>query len=191
MAAPMAGVSAAQIAQQKLQDQGAQQVNKQGPSKFDGALANKAQGAGGAEQVQSTQAAQKAQSVQATQATQATQRADQVRQVDNVNKMDKAGLNKVNGANSQSLTARGAEPVNGKAEAQKGNMMTSMVDSLEKGQVNLEKLIEAGASGKKFSNAEMLSLQASMYKYTQELDLTSKVVEKATSGLKDVVKTQV
>jgi len=191
MAAPMAGVSAAQIAQQKLQDQGAQQVNKQGPSKFDGALANKAQGAGGAEQVQSTQAAQKAQSVQATQATQATQRADQVRQVDNVNKMDKAGLNKVNGANSQSLTARGAEPVNGKAEAQKGNMMTSMVDSLEKGQVNLEKLIESGASGKKFSNAEMLSLQASMYKYTQELDLTSKVVEKATSGLKDVVKTQV
>ncbi len=70
-------------------------------------------------------------------------------------------------------------------------MMTTMVDSLEKGQVNLEKLIEAGANGKKFSNAEMLSLQASMYKYTQELDLTSKVVEKATSGLKDVVKTQV
>jgi hypothetical protein len=181
----MAGVSAAQIAQQKLQDQGAQQVNKQGPSKFDGALANKAQAAGGAEQVQATQAAQKAQ------AAQATQRADQVRQVETVNKTDKAALNKVNGANSESLTARGAEPVNGKAEAQKGNMMTSMVDSLEKGQVNLEKLIDAGVSGKKFSNAEMLSLQASMYKYTQELDLTSKVVEKATSGLKDVVKTQV
>ena len=35
------------------------------------------------------------------------------------------------------------------------------------------------------SNAELLSLQAGMYKYTQELDLTSKVVEKATSGLKD------
>jgi hypothetical protein len=188
MAAPMAGVSAAQIAQQKLQDQGAQQVNKQGPSKFDGALANKAQAAGGAEQVQSTQAAQK---TQAAQAAQAAQRTDQVRQVETVNKTDKAALNKVNGANSQQLTARGAEPVNGKAETQKGNMMTSMVDSLEKGQVNLEKLIEAGASGKKFSNAEMLSLQASMYKYTQELDLTSKVVEKATSGLKDVVKTQV
>jgi hypothetical protein len=46
-------------------------------------------------------------------------------------------------------------------------------------------------SGKNFSNGELLSLQASMYKYTQELDLTSKVVEKATSGLKDVVKTQV
>ncbi|MDY7225539.1 ATP-dependent helicase HrpB [Hyalangium rubrum] len=163
-------------------------MNKQGPSKFDGALANKAQGAGGPEQVQASQAAQKA---QAAQAAQATQRADQVRQVETVNKTDKAGLNKVNGANSESLTARGAEPVNAKAEPQKGNMMTTMLDSLEKGQGNLEKLMKAGASGKQFSNAELLSLQASMYKYTQELDLTSKVVEKATSGLKDVVKTQV
>ncbi len=30
-----------------------------------------------------------------------------------------------------------------------------------------------------------------MYKYTQELELTGKVVEKATSGLKDTLKTQV
>ncbi|HEX8704846.1 MAG TPA: ATP-dependent helicase HrpB [Myxococcaceae bacterium] len=160
-------------------------MNKQGPSKFDGALANKAQSAGGVEQANAAQAAQKAQ------AAQATQRADQIRQVETVNKTDKAALNKVNGANSETLTARGAEPVNGKSEAQKGNMVTTMMDSLEKGQLNLEKLIEAGASGKKFSNAEMLSLQASMYKYTQELDLTSKVVEKATSGLKDTLKTQV
>lgn len=160
-------------------------MNKQGASKFDAALANKAQGVGGAEQVQSAQATQKAQ------AAQATQRADQVRQVETVNKTDKAALNKVHGANTQQLTARAAEPVQGKAETQKSrNMMTTVVDSLEKGQVNLEKLIEAGASGKQFSNAELLSLQASMYKYTQELDLTSKVVEKATSGLKDMVKTQ-
>ena len=41
------------------------------------------------------------------------------------------------------------------------------------------------------SNQELLSMQAGMYKYTQELDLVSKVVEKATSGLKDTLKTQV
>jgi exonuclease VII small subunit len=70
-------------------------------------------------------------------------------------------------------------------------MMSQVVSSLEKGQLNLEKLISQGASGKQFSNSELLSLQASMYKYTQELDLTSKVVEKATSGLKDTLKTQV
>ena len=180
MAGPMAGVSAAQIAQQKLQDQGAQQVNKQGASKFDAALANKAQAAGGPEQVQ------------AAQATQATQRAEQVRQAEAVNKTEKAALNKVNNAAQEPATARGAEAVNGKQEAGKvGNMLSHVVGELEKGQVNMEKLIQAGASGKTFSNAELLSLQAGMYKYTQELDLTSKVVEKATSGLKDTLKTQV
>jgi hypothetical protein len=182
----MAGVSAAQIAQQKLQDQGAQQVNKQGASKFDAALANKAQAAGGVDQAQATQAAQAAQKAQAT------QKADMVRQVETVNKTEKAGLNKVNGANSEQLSAKAATPVDAKPETSKaGGMVTSMVNSLEKGQLNLEKLINTGMGGKHMSNGELLSLQASMYKYSQELDLTSKVVEKATSGLKDVVKTQV
>lgn len=183
MAVPTAGISAAQIAQQKLQDQGAQQVNKQGASKFDGVLANKAQAAGGVEQAQAAQAAQKAQ---------ATQQVAQTRQVETINKTEKAALNKVNGANTDSLTSRGAQAVDAKPETSKaGNMVSSVVTSLEKGQLSLEKLINSGMSGKQFSNAELLSLQASMYKYTQELDLTSKVVEKATSGLKDVVKTQV
>jgi hypothetical protein len=183
MAVPTAGISAAQIAQQKLQDQGAQQVNKQGASKFDGVLANKAQAAGGAEQVNAAQAAQK---------TQATQQINQTRQVESVNKTEKAALNKVNGANTGAMTARGPEAVDAKPETGKAsNMVSSVVNSLEKGQLNLEKLLNSGMNGKNFSNAELLSLQASMYKYTQELDLTSKVVEKATTGLKDVVKTQV
>jgi hypothetical protein len=173
----MTGVSAAQVAQQKLQDQGAQQVNKQGASKFDAALANKAQGP---------------EQAQAVQATQATQRAEQVRQAEAVNKTDKAALNKVNPAGQEPATARGAEAVAGKQETGKPTgMLSHVVSELEKGQVNMEKLIQAGASGKQFSNAELLSLQAGMYKYTQELDLTSKVVEKATSGLKDTLKTQV
>ena len=179
MAGPMAGVSAAQVAQQKLQqDQGAQQVNKQGASKFDAALANKAQGQGP--------------EVGQAQAAQATQRADQVRQAEAVNKTDKAALNKVNPAGQEPATARGAEAVAGKQETGKASgMLSHVVGELEKGQLNMEKLIKAGASGKEFTNAELLSLQAGMYKYTQELDLTSKVVEKATSGLKDTLKTQV
>jgi vacuolar-type H+-ATPase catalytic subunit A/Vma1 len=186
MAVPTAGISAAQIAQQKLQDQGAQQVNKQGASKFDGVLANKAQAAGGVEQANAANAAQAAQKAQAT------QQVSQTRQVETINKTEKAALNKVNGANTDSLTSRGAQAVDARPETSKAsNMVTSVVTSLEKGQINLEKLINSGMSGKHFSNGELLSLQASMYKYTQELDLTSKVVEKATSGLKDVVKTQV
>ncbi|RYZ38488.1 MAG: ATP-dependent helicase HrpB [Myxococcaceae bacterium] len=128
MAAPMSGISAGQVAQQKLQDQGAQQTNKTGASKFDGVLADKAQGA------------------------------------------DKADA------------AQGVKS---------GGMVSDLVSGLEKGQVSMDKLIKEASSGKNMSNAELLGLQASMYKYSQELDLTSKVVEKATSGLKDVVKTQV
>lgn len=180
MAGPMTGVSAAQIAQQKLQDQGTQQVNKQGASKFDAALANKAQGVSATEQVGQVKA------------TQATQKAEQVRHAEAINKTEKAALNKVNGAAQEPATARGAEAVAGKQETSKaGGMLGHVVSELEKGQVNMDKLIQAGASGKTFSNAELLSLQAGMYKYTQELDLTSKVVEKATSGLKDTLKTQV
>ncbi|ATB31819.1 type III secretion apparatus protein, YscI/HrpB family [Melittangium boletus DSM 14713] len=130
--------------------------------------------------------------MQQAQAAQATQRTEQVRHAEAINKMDKVALNKVNPAGQEPATAKGAQSVTGKQEASKaGNMLSHVVGELEKGQVNMEKLIQAGASGKNFSNAELLSLQAGMYKYTQELDLTSKVVEKATSGLKDTLKTQV
>jgi exonuclease VII small subunit len=125
--------------------------------------------------------AQAAQRTQAAQATQGTQRASDVRGVDNVNKTDKAAMNKVN-----------PNGVDAKRESSKaGDMMSGVVSSLEQGQLNLDKLINQAASGKQFSNGELLGLQASMYKYTQELDLTGKVVEKATSGLKDTLKTQV
>jgi hypothetical protein len=66
-----------------------------------------------------------------------------------------------------------------------------VVRELEQGQQVLDRIIRAAGRGKQFTNAELLSLQASMYRYTQELELVSKVVEKGTTGLKDVLKTQV
>lgn len=89
--------------------------------------------------------------------------------------------------------AEAVKPVESVAKPEHATLklVSHVVSELEQGQARLDTLIGAGLSGKSFSNAELLSLQASMYKYTLELDLTSKVVEKATSGLKDVVKTQV
>jgi hypothetical protein len=97
-------------------------------------------------------------------------------------------------AKAQSVAqAEPARQVDGVAKTDKPtlNMVSHVIQGLEQGHDRLEQLIQAGASGKNFSNGELLSLQASMYKYTMELDLTSKVVEKATSGLKDLTKTQV
>ncbi len=84
------------------------------------------------------------------------------------------------------------DPVLAKSEAQKAtSMIGQFFSGMEQSQVSIDKLINGGLQGRNFTNQEMLSLQAGMYKYSQELDLTSKVVEKATSGLKDTLKTQV
>lgn len=181
MAGPMSAISASQIAQQKLQDQAGQGVAKSGPSKFDAAMANKAQG---------PQAAQHAQGVAQVQQAQAAQRVDVARAVEQIQKADKAQLNKVNA--NQAMTDKGAQPVAAKEGPSKATQsIANMLSGLEKGQGVMDKLISAGASGKNFSNGELIALQAGVYKYTQELDLTSKIVEQATTGLKDTLKTQV
>src|SRR5579871_3736936 len=173
MAVPVSGpMSASQIAQQKLQDPSSQ-VAKQGQSKFDQAM-NKAGQVQGPQEVQ---------------AANAVQRANQVEQV---HKLDPSKLNNIQtstGQNANTLSARAVEPVAGKPETSRAlSMMSGMMTDMEKGQGVLDKLINSGLHGAKFSNAELLSLQAGMYKYTQELDLTGKVVDKATSGLKDTLK---
>lgn len=176
MAGPLAGISAQQIAQQKLPDQAAQQGAKGAPSKFDQSL--KSQGAGDVHQ---------AQHAQATQQVQQAAQVDKARQVEATNKAHKSELLKV----SADKTAI-RDAVTQKREVSKStSMLGDMVSNMEKGQVAIDKLINGGLTGRNFSNQEMLALQAGMYKYSQELELTSKVVEKATSGLKDTLKTQV
>ncbi|MBX5483689.1 MAG: ATP-dependent helicase HrpB [Myxococcaceae bacterium] len=136
--------------------------------------------------------AQKAEAARGPNAAQATQKAEQVHQaqkVAEVSKAEKAALNKIR---PDAVTAKSAAPVNAKSETSAMVAhMAKMMSDLEKGQGVMDKLINTGLSGKQISNAELLSLQAGMYKYTQELELTGKVVEKATSGLKDTLKTQV
>lgn len=176
MAGPMAGipVSATEIAQQKLQQDPVQQPAKAGASKFDGVLADKAQGARGPDAVGQSQAVQ---------GPQAAQRVDQTQQVSQVGKIDQT---------DKVATARGAMPTEAAQKTGGTNkFLMGVVENLESGQNYMDSLISQGMSGKQFSNSELISLQASMYKYTQELDLTSKVVEKATSGVKDTLKTQV
>jgi hypothetical protein len=46
-------------------------------------------------------------------------------------------------------------------------------------------------SGKTFTPAELLAMQAHVYRASQELDLAGKVVEKATGGVKQVLQTQI
>ena len=179
MAGPLAGISAAQIAQQKLPDQAAQQGAKQSPSKFDQAM--KAKGSDPTHQAQSVAQVNQAHKV------------EQLRQIEQINKTEKAQLNKVQTQTASSdQRSTKTDPVAQKTEVSKStNAINGLFANIEKGQIQMDKLINGGLSGKNFSNSELLGLQAGMYKYSQELELTSKVVEKATSGLKDTLKTQV
>lgn len=143
-------------------------------------MANKAQG---------PQAAQHAQGVGQTQAASATQRVDVARAVEQIQKTQKPQINKVN---ANTVTDKGAQPVAHKETSSKVTQsIAHMLSGIEKGQGAMDRLIQAGMSGKGFSNGELIAMQAGVYKYTQELDLTSKIVEQATSGLKDTLKTQV
>jgi hypothetical protein len=133
----------------------------------------------GVEGVNATQHVEMAQQIQRTQAT---------HRVDQLGKLPKIQLDKLD----QNITGRGLDPVAQKSEVTKStSLVMGLMQNIEKSQGVLDKLIDGGLQGKTFSNTELISLQAGMYKYTQELDLCSKVVEKATGGLKDTLKTQV
>jgi hypothetical protein len=137
-------------------------------------------------QVQSAQATQQADATKATTQTQAAQQAQKAESVQQSEKKDKVFFHKSGtGRGSFQGVTRGGET------SRTQTMITKLVEDMENGQKVMDRLIKAGMSGKDFSSSELISLQAGMYKYTQELELTGKVVEKATSGLKDTLRTQV
>lgn len=179
MAGPLAGIPLQEIAKQKLPDQAQHQGLKGGQSKFDQNLKSF-----DSAQAKATGQVQQAQQAHQVQHASAVEKVNQAQQSTKVQKAELSRLdpNKV----------RVNDPVTQKAEVHKSTSMVSdIVASMEKSQQSIDALINGGLMGKQFTNQEMLSLQAGMYKYSQELDLTSKVVEKATTGLKDTLKTQV
>jgi len=68
---------------------------------------------------------------------------------------------------------------------------TSVIQELSAGQNKLEGLMKTAMSGQKLSNQEMIGVQAGVYMYSQQMELTSKVIDKATSGIKQAMNTQV
>ena len=69
--------------------------------------------------------------------------------------------------------------------------LTKVLSSVVSGQGKMDKIIKLATSGITFNPTELLAIQAGVYKSSQELELTSKVVEKATDGVKQTLQTQV
>jgi hypothetical protein len=66
-----------------------------------------------------------------------------------------------------------------------------VLDRVGQAQKRLDHILQLAESGRTFTPAELLALQAHVYRASQELDLAGKVVEKATGGVKQVLQTQV
>jgi hypothetical protein len=68
---------------------------------------------------------------------------------------------------------------------------TRVVREIADAQAKLDQLLKLAESGRSFSPAELLAFQTHAYRASQEIDLASKVVDKATSGVKQTLNTQV
>ena len=56
---------------------------------------------------------------------------------------------------------------------------------------HIEEMMERCLDGGAMEQEEMLQMQAAIYSYSQRVDLTTKVVDSATSGVEQVMNTQV
>lgn len=79
----------------------------------------------------------------------------------------------------------------GEAASSERSQIASMLDSMVNGQDKMSRIMKVALSGREFSPSELIALQAGVYRFSQELDLTSKVIEKSTSGIKQTMNTQV
>lgn len=83
-----------------------------------------------------------------------------------------------------------AQKVGDVSKSHKPGMFNGVVKELMAGQNKMEDLMKVAMSGQKLSNQEMLGIQAGVYMFSQQMELTSKVIEKATSGIKQTLNTQ-
>ncbi|MCB9638802.1 MAG: hypothetical protein H6728_07535 [Myxococcales bacterium] len=165
MSNPLAGAGggAAKIAMQQMQQmQNAQPQNQQVGM----------QGGNAAKFQQSMQTQQINQPQQINQVNQ-TQKVEKTRSIRDIAQTQKtqstAGAQKSN-------TAKGVE---------------RFLENMGNRKSDVDRLMKQAMSGKSFNNKELIVLQYKVSTFSLEMDLVSKVVEKASSGIKQAMNTQV
>lgn len=133
---------------------------------------------------QDSMQAQQAQQVQQSQQVNQVQEIQPSRTVEGTTQASNVLLQAQQGGPAASTTVGDA------AKAQR-SQMAQVVEQLADGQGKMGEIMELALSGKKFNSSELLAMQAGIYRFSQELEITSKVVEKATSGIKQTMNTQV
>ena len=81
------------------------------------------------------------------------------------------------------LTAQARPPEPPRPAAQ----LASALRSLEASQARLDRVLQAARSGRTFTAGELLALQSDAYRFTQTLDVASKLVEQGVQSVKQAV----
>ena len=173
MTDPTGGIGKASAQMMQEMQKEMQKVGEQGGTQkaggFNDVMAQ--QGVNDPSKVAEVQKVQEAQKIQQTPQTADVMRTAQSQQVNGIDK------------------SIGVKPVEGAQKTETG--LKAVLNQVVQGQDKLDQIIKMATSGKTYGNQELLAIQAAVYKFSQELELTSKVVEKATSGVKQTMQTQV
>ena len=68
--------------------------------------------------------------------------------------------------------------------------LRASVQSIVRGERLVNGVINAARHGATFSNEQLIAVQAGVYRYTQELELASKLVDKATGAIRQTLQSQ-
>jgi hypothetical protein len=77
--------------------------------------------------------------------------------------------------------------------AERGPFLTAVRDAghrIMRGERTVDRAIQKARAGHVFRHEELLALQSGVYRYTQELELASKVVDKATGAVRHTLQSQ-
>jgi hypothetical protein len=77
------------------------------------------------------------------------------------------------------------------AKPELGRQLTQALDNVNKGEMKLDALLEAAAKGKTFSAGELLAMQATVFKYSQTVEVLSRATDRLVGAIKQTLGTQV
>lgn len=84
-----------------------------------------------------------------------------------------------------------AQPAQSVQRSEVAQKVDKFVEGVLGDEKRIEKMMARCSKGQTLEQGELLQLQGLIYGYAQKVDLASKVVDKATGGLKQVMNTQV
>ncbi len=83
------------------------------------------------------------------------------------------------------------EPLPATQKSESAQRLDKFVRGVFKDEDRINNMMQKCTDGKVLKQEELLQLQALIYSYGQKIDLASKVVDKATGGVKQIMNTQV